>query len=51
MHVLYALRVTAHVDSSGREVLVSRRKIKRGAVAVLPELGRPRDVGAALSFE
>lgn len=51
VHVLYALRVTAHVDSSGREVLVSRRKIKRGAVAVLPELGWPRDVGAALSFE
>eukprot|EP00644_Phytophthora_capsici_P010694 jgi/Phyca11/104497/e_gw1.9.729.1 len=51
VHVLYALRVTAHVDSSGREVLVSRRKIKRGAVAVLPDLGRPRDVGPALSFE
>ncbi|OWZ04475.1 hypothetical protein PHMEG_00023616 [Phytophthora megakarya] len=30
IHVIFALRVTAHVDSSGREVLVSRRKRKRG---------------------
>ncbi|KAE8916049.1 hypothetical protein PF003_g568 [Phytophthora fragariae] len=50
VHVLFALRVTAHLDSSGREVLVSRRKRKRGEVAVLPDLGRPRAIGPALSL-
>lgn len=51
VHLLFALRVTAHVDSSGREVLINRRKRKRGEVSVLPDLGRPRTIGAALSFE
>ncbi|RLN43882.1 hypothetical protein BBJ28_00026860 [Nothophytophthora sp. Chile5] len=50
IHLLYALRVTAHVDTRGREVLISRRKRKRGEVAVLPDMGRPRSNGAALSF-
>ncbi|POM67104.1 Hypothetical protein PHPALM_16944 [Phytophthora palmivora] len=51
VHILYALRITAHVDSNGREVLVSRRKRKRGEVAVLPRTGRPNAIGPALSFE
>ncbi|KAE9102615.1 hypothetical protein PF010_g14038 [Phytophthora fragariae] len=50
VHILFALRATAHVDSSGREVLISRRKRKRGEMTVLPDLGRPRTVGAALSL-
>jgi hypothetical protein len=49
IHVLFALRVTAHVNS--REVLISRRKRKRGEIAVLPVIGRPRTIGPALSFE
>ncbi|KAG3049294.1 hypothetical protein PI125_g26602 [Phytophthora idaei] len=32
VHVLLALRATAHVDSSGRVILVSRRKRKRKGV-------------------
>eukprot|EP00644_Phytophthora_capsici_P010918 jgi/Phyca11/104112/e_gw1.9.600.1 len=43
IHVSFALRVTAHIDSSGREVLINRRKRKRGEV--LPDLGRPRNNG------
>eukprot|EP00644_Phytophthora_capsici_P018243 jgi/Phyca11/127378/e_gw1.68.130.1 len=51
VHVLFALRTTAHVDSSGREILVSRRKRKRQCGAILPSTGRPRDVGPAFSFD
>eukprot|EP00644_Phytophthora_capsici_P013099 jgi/Phyca11/101060/e_gw1.5.1058.1 len=51
VHLLFALRVTAHVDSSRREFLINRRKRKRGEVSVLSDLGRPRTIGAALSFE
>ncbi|RLN50009.1 hypothetical protein BBJ28_00006331 [Nothophytophthora sp. Chile5] len=50
VHVLFAMRVTAHVDSSGREVLISRRKRKRGEIAVLADLGRPASIGPALSL-
>jgi len=51
VHVLFAMRVTAHVDGRGREVLISRRKRKRGGVAVLADIGRPASVGPALSLE
>nr|CAI72252.1 hypothetical protein PI35.0030 [Phytophthora infestans] len=51
IHVLYALRATTHVDSSGRDILVNRKKRRRYGVAVLPVVGRPRTIGPALSFE
>ncbi|KAE9333223.1 hypothetical protein PR003_g14125 [Phytophthora rubi] len=51
IHVLFALRCTANVDSSGRDILVSRRKRKRTTVSVIDNTGRPRSNGPALSFE
>ncbi|OWY99636.1 hypothetical protein PHMEG_00029334 [Phytophthora megakarya] len=47
VHVVFALWVTAHVDSNGQEVLVSRRKRTQ-----YPQQGEcPRSIGPALSFE
>ncbi|KAE8899114.1 hypothetical protein PF003_g16963 [Phytophthora fragariae] len=50
VHVLFALRVTGHIDSSRREVLISRRKRKRGEVAILPDLGRLQTIDPALNL-
>eukprot|EP00644_Phytophthora_capsici_P003947 jgi/Phyca11/108692/e_gw1.15.210.1 len=47
VHVLYALKVTQHVDSSGRNVFVNRNKRKRGGDS---SGGRPLSVGPALTF-
>ncbi|KAG2892130.1 hypothetical protein PC110_g14600 [Phytophthora cactorum] len=47
-HVIFALRATVHVDSSGRDILASRRKQKRGEIAVLERTGRPAAIGPAL---
>eukprot|EP00644_Phytophthora_capsici_P013947 jgi/Phyca11/120125/e_gw1.40.376.1 len=50
IHIRFALRATAHVDSSGRDILMSRSKKRRTGVAVIESVGRPRTVGSALSF-
>eukprot|EP00644_Phytophthora_capsici_P004646 jgi/Phyca11/111057/e_gw1.19.475.1 len=47
VHVLFALRITENVDSSGRSVLVNRSKRRRAGDDVG---GRPLSVGAALTF-
>ncbi|OWZ03529.1 hypothetical protein PHMEG_00024728, partial [Phytophthora megakarya] len=44
VHVIFALRSSAHVDSSGHDVLISRRKRKNRS-------GHPRDIGPALSYD
>lgn len=49
VHVLFALRVTEHVDNSGRSVLVNRKKRRRAGVN--QTIGRPRAIGPALSFD
>ncbi|GMF58027.1 unnamed protein product [Phytophthora fragariaefolia] len=51
VHVVYALRCTSHVETLGRELLVSRRKRKttRGAITD-PMVGRALVVGSALTF-
>jgi hypothetical protein len=51
IHVLFALRSTASVDSRGHEILVDRRKRRRGRVAVIDNAGRPRSNGPALTYD
>ncbi|OWY94388.1 LOW QUALITY PROTEIN: hypothetical protein PHMEG_00035902 [Phytophthora megakarya] len=51
VHVVFALWATAHVDSNGQEVLVSRRKRRRSANAGAQQGGRSRSIGPAHSFE
>ncbi|ETO77711.1 hypothetical protein F444_07113 [Phytophthora nicotianae P1976] len=48
--ILFALRVTAHVDSSGRDILVSRRERKRVSAATVAISGHPGAAGPALSL-
>lgn len=48
VYVLFALRVTDYVDSSGRSILVSRKKRKRGTEY---QGGRLPLIGVALSTE
>ncbi|KAG2900042.1 hypothetical protein PC119_g12563 [Phytophthora cactorum] len=51
IHALFALHATAHVDSSGRYIPVSRRKRRRSGLAVINNVGRPRSNGPGLSYE
>ncbi|RLN95579.1 hypothetical protein BBJ28_00020192 [Nothophytophthora sp. Chile5] len=51
IHVLFALRSTASVDSRGHEILIDRRKHRRGRVAVIDNACRPRSNGPALTQE
>ncbi|ETK70915.1 hypothetical protein L915_21757 [Phytophthora nicotianae] len=48
--ILFALRVTVHVDSSGRDILVSRRERKRVSAATVAISGHPGAAGPALSL-
>ncbi|KAK1940906.1 hypothetical protein P3T76_007612 [Phytophthora citrophthora] len=51
IHVLYATRSLGYIDSTGNEVLVSRRKSKRKRQTVdALQGGRPLSVGPALTF-
>ncbi|GMF40719.1 unnamed protein product [Phytophthora fragariaefolia] len=52
VHVLFAVQSCDHLDSQGREVLVSRKKRKRGAPDNRTNNpgGRPALVGPALTF-
>ncbi|ETP24181.1 hypothetical protein F441_02778 [Phytophthora nicotianae CJ01A1] len=51
VHVLYALRMTAYVDSQGRDILVSRKKRRRHDAGAVGSGDRPRRIGPALSYE
>ncbi|KAF1794454.1 hypothetical protein GQ600_5252 [Phytophthora cactorum] len=50
IHLVYALQMTEHVDSRGKNVLVDRNKRKRQEPEVGSQAGRPRLVGPVLTF-
>jgi hypothetical protein len=51
IHVLFALRSTASVDSRGHAILDDRRKRRRGRVAAIDNAGSPRSNGPARTNE